>query len=209
VIVPDLHGHGRRRDFRRRVRLPSSHLTYRGCSTIWASARPPRLATRSAVQSRGNWSLTTQVMRPPRARLPCAFNMSTARERLQGHLLPLLVHVLGMRRLAKFVVSQGAKQLGKERAHWLAGLIAVQDRKLMVSAWRETMAFDSRRRLAEIACPTHVAASDDRAVPIQHAKILHDGIAGSQLVIIDGADHAPIWTHSDDFLRVTDEYLGA
>jgi hypothetical protein len=37
--------------------------------------------------------------------------------------------------------------------------MADQDRKLMVSAWRETMAFDSRSRLAEIGCPTLVVAA--------------------------------------------------
>ena len=31
----------------------------------------------------------------------------------------------------------------------------------MVSAWRETMAFDSRRRLAEIGCPTLVVAASN------------------------------------------------
>jgi pimeloyl-ACP methyl ester carboxylesterase len=62
----------------------------------------------------------------------------------------------------------------------------------MVSAWRETMAFDSRSRLAEIGCPSLVAASNS-----------------SQLVIIDGADHALIWTHTDELVRVTDEFLGA
>ena len=72
------------------------------------------------------------------------------------------------------------------------------------------MAFDSRRRLAEIGCPTLiVAASNDQAVPIHHAKMLHDGIPGSQLVIIDGADHTLIWTHSDELVQVTDEFLGA
>ena len=101
-------------------------------------------------------------------------------------------------------------QLDKERAHWLGSLIADQDPKLMVTAWREMMAFDSRRRLAEIACPTlSVAASNDRGVPVHHAKMLHDGIAGSQLVIVDGADHALIFTHPEKFLRVIDEFLGA
>ena len=101
-------------------------------------------------------------------------------------------------------------QLDKERAHWLGSLIADQDPKLMVTAWREMMAFDSRRRLAEIACPTLiVAASNDRGVPVHHAKMLHDGIAGSQLVIVDGADHALIFTHPEKFLRVIDEFLGA
>jgi pimeloyl-ACP methyl ester carboxylesterase len=106
-----------------------------------------------------------------------------------------------MRRFAKFVVSQGLKQLGMERADWadrLAGVMADQDRKLMLSAWRETMAFDNRRRLAEIRCPTLVvAASNDQAVPIHHAKMLHHGITGSQLVIIDGASHALIWSGLD------------
>jgi pimeloyl-ACP methyl ester carboxylesterase len=142
-----------------------------------------------------------------------AFNMATFREKLEGHFFPLLINVLGMRRFAKFVVSQGLKQLGKERADWadrLAGVMADQDRKLMLSAWKETMAFDSRRRLAEIGCPTLVvAASNDQAVPIHHAKMLHNGITGSQLVIIDGASHALIWTHSDELVRATDEFLGA
>jgi pimeloyl-ACP methyl ester carboxylesterase len=139
-----------------------------------------------------------------------AFNMATFREKLEGHLVPLLVHILGMRRFAKLVFSQGLSQIGKERADWLAGVIADQDCKLMVSAWRETMAFDSRHRLAEIGCPTLVvAAANDNAVPIHHAMMLHDGIPGSRLVIIDGADHTLIWTHSDEFLRVTDEFLAA
>jgi len=58
-------------------------------------------------------------------------------------------------------------------------------------------------------CPTLVvAASNDQAVPIHHAKMLNDGIPGSQLIIIDGADHALIWTHPDELVRVTDEFLG-
>jgi pimeloyl-ACP methyl ester carboxylesterase len=139
-----------------------------------------------------------------------AFNMATFRERLEGYLLPLLLDVMGMRRFAKFVVSQGLKQLGKDRADWVVGLIADQDRKLMESAWMAAMAFDSRRRLAEIKCPTLVvAASNDEAVPLHHAKILHDGISDSQLVIIDGANHALIWTRSDELVRVTDEFLEA
>jgi pimeloyl-ACP methyl ester carboxylesterase len=70
------------------------------------------------------------------------------------------------------------------------------------------MAFDSRRRLAKVACPTLVvAASRDRAVPIHHARMLHDGIAGSQLVVIDGADHTLLWTHSDELVRMMEDFL--
>jgi pimeloyl-ACP methyl ester carboxylesterase len=86
--------------------------------------------------------------------------------------------------------------------------MAEQDRKLMVIACREAMAFDSRSRLAEIKCPTLiVAGSNDQGVPIHHARMLHEGTPGSRLVIIDGADHALIWTHLEELLRVTDEFL--
>jgi 3-oxoadipate enol-lactonase len=42
---------------------------------------------------------------------------------------------------------------------------------------------------------------------MHHAKMLHDGIPGSQLVMIDGADHTLIWMHSDELMRVVDEFL--
>jgi pimeloyl-ACP methyl ester carboxylesterase len=111
--------------------------------------------------------------------------------------------------MAKIVFLLGAKHLSKERANWLASIMASQDQKLMVFAWKEAMAFDSRRRVAEIRCPTLIiAGSNDDAVPIHHAKMLHDGIA-SPLVIIDGADHALIRTHAAELVRVTEEFLGA
>jgi 3-oxoadipate enol-lactonase len=80
----------------------------------------------------------------------------------------------------------------------------------MIAAWRAAMAFDSRRRLGEIACPTLVVAgADDRAVPFHRAKMLHDGIRGSRLVVIDRADHALIWMRPDELALVVDEFLGA
>jgi pimeloyl-ACP methyl ester carboxylesterase len=113
-----------------------------------------------------------------------------------------------MKRFARLVASQGTKNLSKERADWLVALIASQDRTMMLAAWKEAMAFDSRRRLAEIKCPTLiVAGSMDQAVPIHHAKMLHDGIAGSRLVVVDGADHALIWTRPDELARVVEEFL--
>ncbi len=78
----------------------------------------------------------------------------------------------------------------------------------MVSKWKEMAAFDSRNRLSEISCPALVVAgSKDQAVPIHHAQMLHDGIPESQLVIIDGADHSLIFTHTSELLRVIDKFL--
>jgi pimeloyl-ACP methyl ester carboxylesterase len=211
VIVPDLRGHGRSRG------LPPPYTAAQLASDLSRLLDHLGIYSTAVLGYSQGGAIAQQLVldyskRCGRLVLACtyAFNMATFREKLEGHLTPTLVYVLGVRRFAKFVISQGAKQLGKERADWLVGLMGDQDRKLMVSAWRETMAFDSRRRLAEIGCPTLVvAASNDQAVPIHHAKMLHDGITGSQLVIIDGADHTLIWTHSNELLRVTDEFLGA
>jgi len=80
----------------------------------------------------------------------------------------------------------------------------------MVGAWKDAMAFDSRRRLAGIRCPTLVvAASNDQAVPLHHARMLHQGIAGSRLVIVESADHALIWERPDELVLVTEEFLDA
>ena len=209
VILPDLRGHGHSRG------LPPPYTAAQLASDLSHLLDYLNIDSTAVLgYSQGGVIAQQLVLDHPEKCdhlvLVCtfAFNMATFSERLEGHLTPLLINTLGMRRLAKFTVSRGFKDLGKEREDWLAGLIADQDRKLMISAWRETMAFDSRRRLAEIVCPTLiVAGSGDQAVPIHHAMMLHDGIPGSQLIIIDGADHGLIFTHSDDLMRVTDEFF--
>jgi pimeloyl-ACP methyl ester carboxylesterase len=141
-----------------------------------------------------------------------AYNMVTMKEKMEGHIVPLLIHLLGVRLFVKLMISQGLKQIPKERAPWVANLIAgtwgKADPKSIELAWKEAMAFDSRGRLHEINCPTLViAGSDDKAVPMHHAKMLHDGIAGSRLVVISGADHALMWARPDEWLAKVSEFL--
>lgn len=210
VIVPDLRGHGRSRG------LPPPYTAAQLASDLARLLDHLGIDSTAVLGYSQGGAIAQQFVldhptRCSRLVLVCtyAFNMATLREKLEGYSMPPLVNLLGMRRFAEFVVTQGAKQLGKERGDWLAGLIADQDRRLMVTAWKETMAFDSRQRLAEIKCPTLVVAgANDNAVPSHHANMLHEGIAGSQLVFIDGADHSLIWTHPDALIRVTDEFLG-
>ena len=209
VIVPDLRGHGRSQG------MPPPYTATQLASDLSHLLDHLGIESTSVLGYSQGGAIAQQLVldhpkRCDRLVLACtyAFNMATPRERLEGHLAPLLIRVLGMRRLANLVVSQSMLQIDQERAHWLAGLMADQDRTLMLTAWKETMAFDSRKRLAEIKCPTLVlAGASDQGVPIHHAKMLHDGIHGSQLIILDGADHALIWTHTDEFVRVTEEFL--
>jgi 3-oxoadipate enol-lactonase len=180
VIVPDLRGHGGSR------RLPPPYSVRHLASDL--SRLLIHLGIESAAvlgYSQGGAIAQQLALDHPeqcnRLVLGCtyAYNMATRREWVEGHVAPLLVRVLGPRRLAALGAAVGAKELDKDLAERLLNLVGEQDRTLMVSAWKETMAFDSRPRLAEIECPTLVVAgSDDQAVPMHHAKMLHDGIRG-------------------------------
>jgi len=106
------------------------------------------------------------------------------------------------------VIGMGLRRVEPERARWVESLIGSQDANLMIAAWRASMAFDSRPRLGEIRCPTLVLAGvDDSAVPMHHARQLHDGIAASQLVVLDGGDHAMIWAQPDTFVGAVAAFL--
>ena len=211
LIIPDLRGHGRSRG------LPPPYTAAQLASDLAHLLDHLGIDFTAVLGYSQGGAIAQQLVldhpqRCNRLVLACtyAYNMATTREWIEGHLAPLLIRVLGLRRMANLAVSQSMLQVDQERANWLARLMADQDRTLMLTAWKETMAFDSRRRLAEIGCPTLiVAGSKDQGVPIHHAKMLHEGIPSSQLVIVDGADHALIWTHSDEFVRVIDEFLEA
>ncbi|HEY0777260.1 MAG TPA: alpha/beta fold hydrolase [Gemmatirosa sp.] len=209
VIVPDLRGHGRSRA------LPPPYTAAQLAADL-ARLLDHLGITSTAVLGYSQGGAVAQQLvldhptRCDRLVLGCtyAFNRATIRERLEGHVVPLLLSVLGMQRFATLVCSQAVTQLGRERAEWLAGVMADQDGPRMVAAWHAAMAFDSRRRLTEIGCPTLIiAGSRDQALPLHHATMLHVGITGSQLVVLDGADHALLWTHANEFLRVTDAFL--
>jgi pimeloyl-ACP methyl ester carboxylesterase len=209
VIIPDLRGHGRSRA------LPPPYTARQLAADLAAVLQHLGVASTAVLGYSQGGAIAQQLaldwpQRCSRLVLGCtyAYNMATPREQLEGHVAPFLVRVLGPRRFAQIAVSLGAKEFGKEGTKWLFDLIANQDRKPMVAAWKETMAFDSRTRLVEIACPTLIiAGAQDQAVPMHHAQMLHDGIRGSKLVVIEGAGHTLIWTHSDEFVRVTEEFL--
>jgi pimeloyl-ACP methyl ester carboxylesterase len=209
VIVPDLRGHGRSRN------LPPPYTARQLASDLSRLLDHLGVDKASILGYSQGGAIAQQLVLDDPARcdglvLACtyAYNMATRREWLEGHLAPVLIRVLGMRRMAKLAISQSLLGLDAKQARWLVEVMAAQDQSLMLTAWRETMSFDSRPRLGEIACPTLIlAGSNDRGVPIHHAEMLHEGIAESRLVVIDGADHALLWTHTDEFLRTVDEFL--
>ena len=211
VIVPDLRGHGRSRALpppytvERLARDLADLLDHLGVDTVdvLGYSQGGAVAQQFVLDHPG---------RCHRLVLACtyAFNMASVRERIEGRIAPALIRVLGMPRFARFVIALGLKQLSAERAAWIVGLIGSQDATLMTAAWRAAMAFDSRGRLGEIACPTLVlAGASDTAVPMHHARQLHEGIARSRLLAIDGADHAMIWADPGRLVREVVAFLDA
>src|SRR5215216_7693528 len=107
LIIPDLRGHGRSQGF------PPPYTAEQLASDL--SRLLDHLGIDSTAvlgYSQGGAIAQQLVMDHPkrcdRLVLACtyAFNMATTREWLEGHLAPLLIRVLGMRRLANLVVSQ-------------------------------------------------------------------------------------------------------
>jgi pimeloyl-ACP methyl ester carboxylesterase len=140
-----------------------------------------------------------------------AYNTVTISEKIEGNLMPLLIRIFGMRRFANVVGSMGMKQVPKEQVasyRRIMNLIAEQDTDIMITEWKEMIAFDGRSQLKEIRCPTLIiAGTKDTAVPMHHAKMLHEGITGSMLVVIEGADHALIWADPDKLLDTVTKFL--
>lgn len=211
LIIPDLRGYGLSR------KLPPPHTSAQLAADLARLLDDLGIASTAVLGYSHGGAIAQQFAadnpaRCDRLMLCCtySFNRTTVREKVEGGLAPLLVWLLGPKRIAKLMVSAGAKHMEQQQSEWLARLMADQDRKLMVTACREAMAFDSRQRLSEIRCPTLVVAgSNDNAVPIHHANMLHHGIAGSRLIIIEGADHTLIWTRTPEFLRVVDDFCSA
>lgn len=209
VIVPDLRGHGRSRE------LPPPYTVRQLAADLSGLLEGLGVESADVLGYSQGGAVAQQLALddPRRCRrlvLGCtyAYNMATRREWIEGHIAPWLVAVLGPRGMAQLGMRLGAKELDPGDMAWLARILAGQDRKLMVAAWKEAMAFDSRSRLGEISCPTLiVAGSDDPGVPIHHAHMLHEGIRGSQLIVIEGARHTLIWTHTDQFVRIVEDFL--
>ena len=211
VILPDLRGHGGSR------RLPPPYTVAQLATDL------ARLLDRLGIDSTAilGYSQGGAVAQqfaldfPDRCRrlvLACTYahNMSSLRERFEGHLVPYLVRLLGMQRFAELIFALGLKHAPAVSRGWLVELMASQDPALMLTAWKEAMAFDSRPRLAEIGCPTLIiAAADDEAVPFHHAKMLEQGIPRSRLVVVESGGHALIWTRPDVFVQLVDEFLDA
>lgn len=70
------------------------------------------------------------------------------------------------------------------------------------------LAHDARARLKDIACPTLITVgSHDRTTLPASSRFLHEQIAGSELVLIDGAGHCTMYEAPEEFASVSLGFL--
>jgi pimeloyl-ACP methyl ester carboxylesterase len=73
---------------------------------------------------------------------------------------------------------------------------------------REMVRDDLAHTLDRVATPTLIIwGGRDRVVPVDHAYVLRDRIAGSRLLVIPQAGHNPMYYHAGTFNRVVAEFL--
>lgn len=207
LIVPDLRGHGR-----------SQHLTPPYTPHQHALDLDRLLdeldVTQADVLGYSQGGTVAQQFtrnfpnRVNRLILVCtyAYNLLTWREKLEAWLMPYLVRLLGLRRVADFMANS-ASELTPDQAVQLHTMIAANGRRQALAAIHALQTFDSRGWLDEIQCPTVViAGSEDTAVPMHHTHMLTNHIPNTELHMIDGAGHTLIWTHPQQLVGIIQQH---
>lgn len=209
VIVPDLRGHGHSRS------LPPPYTTEQHAADLAKLLDILEIKDCSILGYSHGGAVAQQFA------LDCpqhcghlilagtyAHNPLSIREKIEGVITTILLRMLGIKRFAKYVLALGLKEVPKQISDQLINMVSSQDNAIMQIDWHEVMTFDSRKRLGEIKCPTLViAGSKDTGVPTYHAKMLHEGIRGSKLVIIEGGSHTLVWSQPQKLAKIVDEFL--
>lgn len=208
VIIPDLRGSGRSRN------LPPPYSVKQQASDLAQLLYHLKIESVDVLGYSQGGPVAQQLAVDYPALVHClilsntyAHNMGTTSETVEGKLMPLLIRIIGLGQLVKLIRAAMDKQT-REQTEWLSKIMSEQNQKIMIIAWKEAMAFDSRCELGRIKCPTLIIAGEkDQAVPMYHAEMLHEGIKGSKLVVIEGAGHDLIWAHPGKWLKTVEEFI--
>jgi pimeloyl-ACP methyl ester carboxylesterase len=131
-----------------------------------------------------------------------ACNVATLREYLEGLAMVSLLSVVSPRTVAGVMLRLGRSSMPgmtAEKTAWMTGIIGANDRKKMRAAAKGLLTFDSRPWLKNLSVPTLIiAGAQDAAVPAHHFKTLMSGIPGAQGIVMQGAGHTLLWTHTEE-----------
>jgi 3-oxoadipate enol-lactonase len=92
----------------------------------------------------------------------------------------------------------------------IAAMLRKSDPRGYVAAIRAIGFVDLTERISAIRCPTLVVVGDqDPGTPPAMARVLHERIAASQLLVIPDAMHCAVVEHSERFLSALLDFLPA
>jgi 3-oxoadipate enol-lactonase len=210
LVIPDLRGHGRS------AGLLGPYPVERLAADVTRLLDRLGVARADVVGYSQGGAVAQQLARtdPQRVRrlvLACTFacNLLSARERVDALLSPWLLRAIGPGRMAGLIArAGGGPRLTREQTATLRRLLAANDRRTAVRAYRAMLAFDSRAWLGEVTAPALVVCgSADTGVPKSHAEMLARGIPNAELRTIQGAGHFMAWTHTEQFADVVEGWL--
>lgn len=96
------------------------------------------------------------------------------------------------------------------RSHYLAN-----DPAAYIEIMEDQATLDLSRQIRNIRCPTLIVSGEDDLSPVrgrepgESARLLHDSIPGSQLLVIPGARHYPHIDHPDLFNKAVLSFLSS
>lgn len=118
----------------------------------------------------------------------------------------------GLRSLTGFQLDRwfgrAFRETHPERGNQLLDVFAANDLPSYASSCRALGAFDVRTHLRDIDVPTVViVGQDDPATGPEHASVLHEGIQGSTLHVLEGAKHLTAVERPGDVAELLDPIL--
>ena len=210
MVIPDLRGHGQSGE------LDGPCDVAALCADLDAVLAEAR-CERCAVLGYSHGGAVAQQLAYTRPGavgsliLACTYacNVSTVREKVEGHVLLTLLRLFSPGTIAKMILyaskpkPDGAIALTSEQAAWLQSILAANRSPPMRAAVKGLIAFDSRPWLKDIKAPTLVVGgTHDNGVPRHHFDALVRGIPGARGRLVDRAAHTLIWTHTRELAEI-------
>ena len=99
-------------------------------------------------------------------------------------------------RMLEIAESRISAALGEEcdaaLRRWAVEMVASMDLASYRAQAEAAFGFEVRERLREIELPVHIVhGENDRSLPLELGRAIHEGIRGSRLHVIEGAGHFP------------------
>ena len=204
-ILPDLRAHGKSKRFNKHlslklqakdVKMLIDHLELKKVHLVGYSM--------GGLLAQEVYFQFPEVVRTLTLMCTFAYKGLTTFEQIQNKLFMEFLETFGSKGLRRIInpYIAGGEALDLETLRWYKQQIHKFDKETLIKLFKQIFAFDSRAKLRNIKCPTLIiGAENDLVTPIHHSEYLHQHIPNSKLVILKGAGHHAINTHTEKIAK--------